>query len=102
MQVSRSCRQLFRDFQRLGCGHAYSERGDQFCGATVAAREREKERERERIRRTLKKVKGAAQSTSAVVKLRGWQREHRSSVRQTPERFFEMYPPWPVNGGVSS
>jgi len=50
MQVSRSRRQLFRDFQRLGCGHAHSERGDQFCGATIAAREREREREKERER----------------------------------------------------
>jgi len=47
MQVSRSRRQLFRDLQRLGCGHAHSERGDQFCGATVAMRERERERMRE-------------------------------------------------------
>lgn len=65
----------------------------EFCGATGSCEEREED--------TKKEVKGAAQSTGGETKGMA-KRAPRSSARQTPERFFEMYPPWPVNGGVSS
>lgn len=51
--------------------------------------------------RMLKKRNGGLLSVP-VVKLKGWQREHRSSVRQTPKRFFDRNPRWPVSGEVSS